>query len=346
MRWRNFACALAVALAAQPAWATGYSSLNTAIAALNERRDDDAIRYFGEAIAAPDLPKNFLPLAYLARATAYLESGQLSAAATDCDASLRLRPDWFDSLEVCGAVHLQTHDDASAIANFTAAIAIRPDLGAPHFALAAAYDDKGDFDTAIAEDAKVIALLPDSPAGYSARARDYELQGRYDLALADRKAALGLADDDYELVRAVGVTQWALGQFSDAESSFHDAWRSRHPSLYSLIWGDIASAAVDPTKKPDAPSASDVDLTTWPAPIVNYFDGAATAEDVMAAAAKGSADDQNNQRCEANFYVAEWRLRHNSPDPVKPLLEDAVRNCPRDYIEYVAATIELKRLKP
>jgi hypothetical protein len=68
------------------------------------------------------------------------------------------------------------------------------------------------------------------------------------------------------------------------------------------------------------------------------YAGRSGIEATLAAAGKPG------ERCEAQFYIAEWELtRSDHPAAIKRL-SDAVEICPKNFIEYPAARAELKRL--
>ena len=53
---------------------------------------------------------------------------------------------------------------------------------------------------------------------------------------------------------------------------------------------------------------------------------------------------ERGQRCEADFYIAEWRLLRDDKETARELFERAVSECPHSFIEYEMAPVELKRL--
>jgi lipoprotein NlpI len=58
-----------------------------------------------------------------------------------------------------------------------------------------------------------------------------------------------------------------------------------------------------------------------------------------------AAGNDNDQKCEYNFYVGEYRaLRGDRPEALA-LFRSAREGCPRDFVEYVPATIELQTLE-
>jgi rhomboid protease GluP len=78
----------------------------------------------------------------------------------------------------------------------------------------------------------------------------------------------------------------------------------------------------------------------WPAPVIDFYLGRRSVEDMRAAGTSPA------QRCEAEFYAGEWRLLHGDGRDARASLQAAARLCAKSSKEYVAATAELKRLKP
>jgi rhomboid protease GluP len=59
-----------------------------------------------------------------------------------------------------------------------------------------------------------------------------------------------------------------------------------------------------------------------------------------------SAAGKPEERCEAQFYIGEWHVLKNSTAEAVNALQAAVDTCPKTFIEYLVALVELKRLKP
>jgi lipoprotein NlpI len=59
----------------------------------------------------------------------------------------------------------------------------------------------------------------------------------------------------------------------------------------------------------------------------------------MAAAAAGA-----EERCEAQFYLGEWRLARGDRAKAKEALEAAKATCPASFYEYDGAVAELGRI--
>jgi lipoprotein NlpI len=83
-------------------------------------------------------------------------------------------------------------------------------------------------------------------------------------------------------------------------------------------------------------------MAKWPAPIVKFYLGKMTFEEL-----RGAADDPNvvkrqGQLCEANFYAGELALANHKRTEAVELLRFAAENCPKNFLEWPAAVTELR----
>jgi rhomboid protease GluP len=64
----------------------------------------------------------------------------------------------------------------------------------------------------------------------------------------------------------------------------------------------------------------------------------------MPVEALDAAAADNDQKCEANFYVGEWHLLNGDGAAAHQRFEQALAGCPPNFIEREMADIEAKRL--
>ena len=83
---------------------------------------------------------------------------------------------------------------------------------------------------------------------------------------------------------------------------------------------------------------------TTAAPVVRLLLGQLTPEALLAAADNPDPATKTNQVCEANFYSGELALSKGAKDDATRLFKLAADGCPKNYIEWSAATLELKAL--
>jgi hypothetical protein len=79
-------------------------------------------------------------------------------------------------------------------------------------------------------------------------------------------------------------------------------------------------------------------VTIWPFPVIEFYLGRRSLDDMRAAAGKAG------EKCESAFYAGEWELLRSNRAEARELLQDATDTCPKTYHEYAGALSELKRL--
>ena len=87
-----------------------------------------------------------------------------------------------------------------------------------------------------------------------------------------------------------------------------------------------------------------LNLGTFPGPVIRFYLGEISAEEVMAAVRKGSLQEQKEQLCEASFYVGEEALLRGNRDEAARLFRQAIGTGLTYFYEYQGAAVELQRL--
>ncbi len=82
---------------------------------------------------------------------------------------------------------------------------------------------------------------------------------------------------------------------------------------YAAIWLDIVD------KRSSLPSrlaqaVTQIDMTSWPAPVIRLYLRQSTPAAVLAAADDANADTKKGQLCEANFYSGELALQQGAEE--------------------------------
>ena len=143
--------------------------------------------------------------------------------------------------------------------------------------------------------------------------------------------------------------QWHYGLYDEATVTGREAFTALRGdddvSGYVLVW--LAVTAQRAGKLDQDEIAADVaklKLSDWPKPVIDLYLGKMTPENLQKEAESWRSDKEDAQRCEANFYTAEWHLGRSDQPKATPLLLEVVHSCPIDFIELGAAKVELKRL--
>jgi tetratricopeptide (TPR) repeat protein len=150
---------------------------------------------FDQAVADCDaalrLDPNYAP-AYVGRSQVYRSKGDFVRAIADADKAVALRPGDPRGYDVRGTAHRENGDLDRAIADYTSAIERDPTYVWPHYNRGFTYAKKGDFAAAIVGYGKVIALDATIPAAFAQRGVAYEAIGNSTEAVRDYRDALAL----------------------------------------------------------------------------------------------------------------------------------------------------------
>lgn len=241
---------------------------------------------------------------------------------------------------------------AAAITAFSAALAA-PDLVAAYKApayrgRAVAYLNAEVCDKAKADLQTYQGLKPDDPSvanlylwvnlclkDTAAARKEFEA-----LAKGDPKAG-----DLWDYARL----QWRYGLFDDAFSTSREAFKliekKTELAAYVLLWQAVTAQRAGKFDATEiAAELAATGRSDWPKPLIDLYLGRATPQSVQKEAESWRPEREDAQRCEANFYTAEWHLGRNDQASATPLLIEVTRSCPIDFIELSAAKTELKRL--
>jgi lipoprotein NlpI len=191
-----------------------------------------------------------------------------------------------------------------AIADHSRAIALKPDFARAHAELGVAYTCKHQHDRAIDSLTRAIALEPTNAGNYRERGFARFFRGDFDEAAADLRRSIASERDAYAMLMC-HLAQARCGVDSDGE--LEAVARALHPGR-------------------------------WPYPVIDLFLGYETPDATLSAAPNSYA------QAEAHFYIGEWHLLHHNRADAENALEQAVRTCPPNFHEYVAAIAEIRRL--
>jgi tetratricopeptide (TPR) repeat protein len=247
----------------------------------------------------------------------------------------------------------------AALADFRAAIELNPKNNYAHHELGLTLARKGDFAGALAALDEAIKLDPQSAASRYTRGNFLAGQGRMDEAIQDYNAAIELGADkntaftkegqmdrpaagrvraDYFIARADAL--YMTGNFRDAAADYERAQGFPDSQGYNLIWGALARiGAGSPNATGDLISAIDTGkVAGWPKAV-----GELVARRTTAAATLTAAQN-NDQVCEAHFYIGALSMTGKDLISAKKELSIARDTCPKSFREYRGAVALLRGL--
>jgi lipoprotein NlpI len=262
--------------------------------------------------------------------------------------SLAVRAAGYDDFARGIGANLQG-DNATAISAFTAAITAG-DLSAALLPIAyrgraVAYMRANQCAAAMKDLSMALQLKPDDGETIGYRAAAEACTGDLQAALADY-ATLVARHPSPGTYMARGRLRWREHDFSGAADDFLQANGLAPNNAYDLLWLEMSRARAG-TLDPAVAKAevSRLDTEDWPLPLLQLYSGALAPQDVAAKASLGGEAKTAAQRCEADFYVAEWWRVRQDDATAKQLLQTAVEQCPRDFVEYYEALAEMRALK-
>ncbi len=207
---------------------------------------------------------------------------------------------------------------------------------------------QGQYDTAIATMGKYIEMQPKDPDGFSVRGLEYYEKGQYPLAVADFDKALELQPNRQYAFFERGASHYLAGQTSQAAADFELAIGvdpSTSSAVYAALWLHMSKARMHTEGNEELEEvAQKATLTSWPGPVLKFYLGQATGDDLVEAAADPDPETHVGRACEVNFYTGEEELRQQKRTTALTRFRAVQENCIKDYVEYAAALAELKHM--
>ena len=200
---------------------------------------------------------------------------------------------------------------------------------------------------AAAEYSAALAIRPQDDMSLEARALAYVAMGDREKANADLAAFQAKKPDDMQANFQRGQLYWFLSDYAQAAESFGKT--ADKGSAYGWLWQQLASVRQGKAVTVFHPANFDrvgLHIRTasgygWPDTVIGFYNGDRSEEDVLKAAKEAGTP---GAECEANFYLAEWRLAHGDKPGARPMMASAAKDCPREFIEYRDARMEMKAL--
>jgi tetratricopeptide (TPR) repeat protein len=304
-----------------------------------EGKIDDAIADYSKAIELDPLPD----VTYRNRGNAYNEKKDYDRAIADFDKAITLNPKSAVAYYSRGRADQAKLDFDRAIADLDKAIAIDPKYAFAYFYRGRAYLNKDDLDRAIADFDKAITIDSTLRNAHYDRGIAFEANNDFDTAIAEFDKIIGLDQYDAVAIFDRGIANLYRGALPMARADLSRSAELNPRYPYTAIWLDIVD------KRSNAPSrlaqtTTQVDMSKWPAPVIQLYLGLLTPADVLAAAADPDAETKKGQVCEANFYSGELALQQGANEEAARRFRLAATGCSRTFIEWPAANAELRAL--
>jgi lipoprotein NlpI len=235
------------------------------------------------------------------------------------------------------------HD--AAIADYDEAIKLEPKNARALNNRGSARSDKGDAEAALADFNAALKLDARFASGYFNRANTYAAKGETARAIADYSKALAYNRRNVNAYIARGALHLADGAASKARADMRQALALDRKNAYAVLWHEIAERrARQKGVLAGGKGLKNIEMNTWPAPVLHLFVGELKADGVLVAAEDPDTARKEAHVCEANFYSGQHALIGGNREEAAKLFKTAAKECPRGFIEGIMAAAELKGL--
>jgi tetratricopeptide (TPR) repeat protein len=295
--------------------------------------------------------------AYELRGFARMQLGQYDKAVADYNAALALDPNLATTHNYRGLTYLFEQKNDKALADYNDAIRLRPDYAEAYNGRGDIYLVTGEYEKAVADFDKVLQLHPDDALAYRNRGGVRYLQARYDEAISDFVASIRLDPDNPEAYDGLGYSYLAQGHYAEGAQALersivlapkgHYEVQVSGPSVpYDVLWLHLARrlAGQADDAQEFAHNAAEVDLKEWPRPLVDFYLGKLTKDQLLEVSASATSRRSDNPpACSTYFFLGEEAMLHRDPT-ARDLLSKALEICPTITAEHRMAADSLERL--
>jgi tetratricopeptide (TPR) repeat protein len=299
---------------------------------------------------------------YYNRGTAYKNMADDDHAIADYDMAVKLDPKNVMAFYNRGTSYRAKGDLDHAIADYSSALRLDSKISKGYYNRANAYWAKGDLDDALSDYNQTVQLTPKDAWPYFNRAGVYVAKGDYEHAVSDYSQSLSLKPRNADAHVGLGTARFFLGRFADAAQDFSDAMNTQSDSLlstlsasggasaetdlqYRLIWRYVARTRGGSDGRGELEAASGpLHTDQWPYPIVAFFLGKSSAEQLLDAAKTPDPQQQKGHLCEVAAWTGEARLIAGDNAGAIAQFQAARSQCPADFTEHQLALAELRRL--
>ena len=243
-----------------------------------------------------------------------------------------------------GNAHSARGEHEQAIADYDEAIKLDPKNASAYNNRGSARSDKGDVEGALSDFNTAIKNSARYASAYFNRGNIYAAQGDA-RALKDYDAALKFNRRNANAYIARGALLLASGASAKARADMRHALALERKNAYAVLWHDIAERrAKQKGVLAGGKGLRDVEMKGWPAPVLLMFVGETRPEAVVEAADDPNAMVKQAHTCEANFYAGQYVLIGGNREEALRFFRTAAKDCPRGFLEGIAASAELKAM--
>jgi lipoprotein NlpI len=299
-----------------------------------------------QLITGGTLKGKALGAAYVFRGKAQAQRNEVKAAIIDFSEALKVDPQATDALYNRGAAYALVGQTNSALADFAHVLELAPNDPDTLFYRALIYVNQGKIESAVKDLSGVLKQRPDDGISRLQRAgllislqRNEDAIGDLDLLLQKDPAAL-------DALYSRGRAEMLKGDNAAAADDFAALMKARNDNPYAALRLYIVRArGGEKDAAPLAAAAKQFPDDQWPLPIVAFYQGKMSEDDLLAAGKASDAATKATLTAETQYYLGQWALLQDDRKTAKIHFEAAVASkAGIGSLEAIDAGLELKRL--
>jgi len=289
------------------------------------------------------------------RAYALLLKDEPKAAKRDLQVAIKIAPDTGVQQSVViiatQAYLLRAHDYDTkqkwelSIANYSEALKYNPNSEIAYIGRAEAHTANTEFDEAISDYDHAIRINGSSSDTYVDRGAARESKVDFEGAIADYSEAIKLNSKNDTAFGYRGRGYAIAGNYSAARRDLERALALRPTDRSSLLWLHLVHMRVGENDEPWLrKQAATLKLEHWPGPVISYFLGTKSADELLQIALHSPETARGHQRCDGWFYLGEEALARKKILRARYLFQKTVGRCNATDYEWNSARVELRRM--
>jgi lipoprotein NlpI len=304
-------------------------------------RFDEAMTELDAAIALD--PGATQPLLY--RGTTYTFLGQHERAITDLQAAIHKDNGLAGVFLEMGRSLAAARRYAAAMPYFDAALGQHPNNAEILAMRARALNSSGEPLRALPNIDEAVSRAPDAIRYRMARASIRNNSGDHAGALSDYQFVLEREPNNGFARYQRGLSYFDAGRFAEAAQDFKEHRRLRPDWLFGAIWLYLTRTRAGENGRAELEQvAAGTSLGEWPGAIIEMLLERISPEDLLDSAIDTDEQKERDRTCEALFYIGEYYLIKGDRAAAARALRGSIAMGVTDFIEYVRAGVELKRL--
>ncbi len=329
----------------QPNWSMGYLLRGSCYLLL--RQNKEGVQDFTRAIdSVSNAPVPVRAQLYLARGKALAAAGNADEALKDLGQAVqmdsRLAGEVYNAR---GVIHAERREWLQAASEWARSAALNPNVASGYKRQGDALDNAGQSREAVAAYTKAIGLETNPKflaQDHLDRAGALSNLEEWPKATEDYNEAIRIEPNAKALQRR-GATLVLIGRLTEGLADLRQANELDPKDAYAVLWLAIAEAKLGHFDVEELKERAKALAPEWPREIVFLLYNEPAVDEPQRDETLSELHTQG-RKCEMDFYIGAVRLAQGDRDEGVRRLKAAVESGAKEYIEYLAANTELKRL--